>query len=252
MVKLPPSAHPNPNLRPTKSTSDLTIQNNVPPQSTAQMHRSTHDVSLDPRGRPAPTRQENPAPERPSRKDKIQDREQKKLEKKRLAEQKAREKAEAQEQARKDKIRREAEKKAAKEREKATKVYKKKAPPIPQAPPAPPPPTTPHVLAANPLASNPAPSYSTNTLESSISKTSGPPPYAEVASAATNTAAGNSNPGNVSFSKPIDNPSWDMVSQHRQQMSRPATSVVEKGARKNRVLDLQYNTGNDDKNNTDA
>ncbi|XP_063823569.1 uncharacterized protein LOC135073349 [Ostrinia nubilalis] len=252
MVVLPPSTKPEPSLRPTKSTSDLVKQNNLP----AHLTKSSHDVSLDPRGRPASHHQENAAPMRPERKvkNKSQDKEQKKLEKQRLAEQKSREKAEAQEKARKDKIRREAEKKAAQEQAKVMKAAKKKAPAVPQpqvsqAPPVP------HVV-SNRLAANAAPSYSTNTLESSISRTSGPPPYAEtVNSDSPNTTAGNSNPGNVTFSKPIEREtnSWDLISQHRQQMSRPAASGVQKASRKNMVLDLQYKLGNDNnRDNSDA
>lgn len=78
------------------------------------------------------------------------------------------------------------------------------------------------------------PDYSSNTLESSISRSSGPPPYsAEV------VPNENDNTGNTSFSKPVEESSWDLVSQHREQLNRPQTKSTTKP--KSRVLDLNYN-----------
>ncbi|XP_068627978.1 uncharacterized protein [Battus philenor] len=78
------------------------------------------------------------------------------------------------------------------------------------------------------------PVYSSDTLESSISRSSGPPPYS------TDVVPNQQeNSGNISFGKTIDGTStWDLVSQHRQQLNRPrVTSTVK---HKSNVLDLRY------------
>ncbi|XP_039745599.1 stress response protein NST1-like [Pararge aegeria] len=78
--------------------------------------------------------------------------------------------------------------------------------------------------------------YTTNTLESSISKTSGPPPYSSVPEVTTKRI----DTGNTSFAKPVeDTDSWDLISQHRQQMNRQ--TGVGKSAPKQTHLDLHYN-----------
>ncbi|KPI91166.1 hypothetical protein RR46_14670 [Papilio xuthus] len=78
--------------------------------------------------------------------------------------------------------------------------------------------------------------YSSNTLESSISRSSGPPPYsAEVVPNQYD------NTGNTSFSKPLEESSWDLVSQHREQLNRPQAKSSLKPTSK--VLDLHYNAG---------
>ncbi|XP_045533799.1 uncharacterized protein LOC106715687 isoform X2 [Papilio machaon] len=80
------------------------------------------------------------------------------------------------------------------------------------------------------------PQHSSNILESSISRSSGPPPYsAEV------VLNQNDNTGNTSFSKPLEESSWDLVLQHREQLNRPQTKSSTKP--KSRVLDLNYNAG---------
>ncbi|XP_041973270.1 nucleolar protein 58-like isoform X2 [Aricia agestis] len=68
-----------------------------------------------------------------------------------------------------------------------------------------------------------APNYSTNTLDSSISRTSGPPPYTEEPNITPN---GNDNTGNTSFSTPAEDfGSWDLISEHRQQLDRPKAAI---------------------------
>lgn len=247
MVKLPPSFDPEPSLRPAKSTSDIAAARPITlPQQPP--HRSTNDVSLDPRGAAStPNRRSAPPPppERKRRDAKNQEKEQKRLEKQRLAEEKALEKAAAQARAKQEKLQREREKQAAQEQAKVMKRNKKKVPVPPQvetnasaknlAPVPPPPPPQ-------------APSYSTNTLESSISRSTGPPPYSESANTERNgllAAPGNSNPTNVSFGKPISNTtdSWDLISQHREQMNRPAATGLPRAPQKNMVMDLQYKLG---------
>lgn len=252
MVKLPPSFDPEPALRPTKSSSDLLTQAKLPAH--VQLHRSTHDISADPRGAPSANGRASappapPAPPERKRTDakKNQEKEHKKLEKQKLAERKARDKAAALEHMRQEKLAREREKQAALQAKAAKRNKKASAPPT----------------AANPLARSPAPpppppqpSYATNTLDSSISRSSGPPPYSEASNTSVpDVQSGNSHPSNVSFGKPIDNTtdSWDLISQHRQQMNRPVTSSYPKSRQKNMVMDLQYKLGpSDDKDNSEA
>lgn len=80
--------------------------------------------------------------------------------------------------------------------------------------------------------------YSTNTLESSISRSTGPPPYAEDPDELNKDLT-----GNVTYRKPKpkDEGSWDMISQHRQQITRPNASANVSKQNKQMVMDLNYN-----------
>ncbi|XP_038213427.1 kinesin-related protein 12-like [Zerene cesonia] len=81
-------------------------------------------------------------------------------------------------------------------------------------------------------------SYSTNTLESSISRTTGPPPYGEY----PEIIIDDDNTGNITFGRPVDyNSSWNLISQHREEMRKPAASAPIPPRRKK---DLQYRVGN--------
>jgi hypothetical protein len=248
MVKLPPSAEPNPTLRPNKSANDLIKQKNLP----ANLSNSSQDVSRDPRG-PSSSTNRNTTIVVDEKTKPINKKEQAKLEKKRLAEQKAREKAEAQERAKQEKLRKQREKQAAREqakdrerqaareKERQKRAAKEQGKPKRDKNTAPAPPPLPPQ--SNPVAANPAQSYSTNTMLSSISTSSGPPPYADVPKPKETS---NSNSGNVTFSKPIkeETNSWDLISQHREQMSRPVAQDRPRAA-KNMVMDLQYTLGDD-------
>lgn len=178
---------------------------------------------------------------------KEQEKKQQKLEKQRLAEQKKQEKKQNADALKAKKETAAKELKLKKEKEKAEKDQLKKQEkgktnktvttnPLVDN-------NIPQVRITNPLAQSNAvtqPSrgqnYSTNTLESSISRSSGPPPY-------TSEAVPNQqdSTGNTSFSKPInESENWDFISQHRQQMNRPAkinTTSKLKGA------PLSYNVG---------
>lgn len=224
MVSLPPREESLTAVKHTKSTSDLSKSN-----SSQQLRQSTPNVSADPRGGD-PDNISNY-----QRNLKLQEKEQKQLEKQRLAEQKERDKAAAKEQAKQDKMR----EKARKEAETKAKRDKRKAP-APQQVRA-----TAQTKPSIPQAerTNPAPktnaTYSSNTLESSISRSSGPPPYSERVQTNIEQSATSSN---VTFSKPIDASSWDMISAHRQQLSR--TTYEGKKHNKQTVMDLNYNFSN--------
>ncbi|GBP48240.1 hypothetical protein EVAR_96829_1 [Eumeta japonica] len=83
------------------------------------------------------------------------------------------------------------------------------------------------------------PNYSTNTLESSISRSSGPPPYSE--RKAETIPNKNDSSGNTSFGAPVaGGSSWDMISQHRQQIARPAGATVTSMPKH---INLEYNVG---------
>ncbi|CAH0717343.1 unnamed protein product, partial [Brenthis ino] len=245
MVKLPNS---NPIERQSKSTSDLT---RPPPEPVNLSSNLTKNLNS------------NSTPNVPQANTGLtqnQIKEQKKIEKKRLLEQKKRDKLAAQEQKKQEKLRREREKQMQKTQqtpERNKKVRKRTAP---QPTPAPQPavPQTNTVQAAqnntvqvsqnipirhlqkNPVkvSQNPAPQatsqYSTNTLESSISRSSGPPPYSPPEVALNKR----DNTGNISFAAAEDTGSWDLISQHRQQINRPK---VTKTIPKQTHLDLQYN-----------
>lgn len=171
--------------------------------------------------------------------------EQKKLEKQRLADQKKQEKLAEKERQREEKLRKEREKliaqqtRAVEERPKKVeqRKTKKRAAPQPQ-----------QEETQNPAASNPnqRQQYSTNTLESSISKTSGPPPYSSVPEVSPTRI----NVTETSIAKPAaDMDSWGLISQHRQQMNMQAG--IGKSAPKQKLLDLRYNAGNSSSNDNE-
>lgn len=259
VVKLPPASKPNSVKRQSKSTSDLT-QVPIPPPPPPDLRKSTPEISQDPRG----TKVQSAGAGKLSQKNiQKQQNEQLKLDKKRLEEQKKRAKLAAQEQAKQEKLRKEREKAEAQQRAKEAKRIEKenkaknKATGKVKA-------DTP--LRANPLAKGsqaqnprdkpqaqgpsqaPGPQYSTNTLESSISRTSGPPPYAAQDSAPKTTKAAptvvlneRDNTGNTSFAQPAvaSGSSWDMIAQHREQINRK--TFAPEARPKQRVLDLQFN-----------
>lgn len=156
--------------------------------------------------------------------------EQKKLEKKRLEEQKNRQKLALQEQAKQEKLRKEREKKEAQQ----LKKNKKQAPQRPltnplaqgtsQAP-------------SNPIAQSGAAPHSTNTLNSSISKTSGPPPYSDVPQPEIKETETNSN---VQLSKPVETDSWDLVAKHRQNVSTSKSANTTQPAKGQTTMDLNF------------
>lgn len=238
MVKLPDS---NPIERQSKSTGDLTR----PPPEPVNLN-STLANNLNSNSTPN-------LPQVNNRLTQNQIKEQKKLEKKRLLEQKKRDKLAAQEQKKQEKLRREREKQMQKKQqtpERNKKVQKRTAPqPTPPTQAVVPQTNTVQVsqnipirhLQKNPVPvsqKNPAPQatpqYSTNTLESSISRSSGPPPYSPPEVVPNKR----DNSGNTSFVAVEDNGSWDLISQHRQQINRPK---VTKAIPKQTHLDLQYN-----------
>lgn len=236
-----------PRLRPVKSTSNLVQPKTADPN----LRNSTPTISRDPRGAEQVDRNSVP-----SRKElKIQEKEQKSQEKQRSIEQKK----QAQEQAKQEKLMRERAKKEAQKAKSRKKDTKKQAP-IPQTQPQTQPqlqtqPQTRPQTQPQPKTSNPRlqPAYSTNTLDSSISRSSGPPPYSEVPK--SEPAQGTKdNSGNVIFSKPVDTGSWDIISQHREQIGRPVAAVSTDGKRKQMVMDLNYNFGatSNNKENSDA
>ncbi|XP_072942171.1 uncharacterized protein [Epargyreus clarus] len=227
MVKLPPNAHET-GIKPSKSTGDLSKVTNAP----VDVRKSTPNVSA--------------SVTQASKDGKSQLKEQKKLEKERQAEQKKREKLAAQERDKQEKLRKEREKqealqaKQAKEKEKQRK--KKVAPAQPNQK------AVPQQNSLFPKVHS-THSHSTNTLESSISRSSGPPPYSDTPQVILNK---NDNTGNTSFAKPIESSSWDLISQHRQEMSKTTGAIGNKP--KQTTLDLHYNVGNanDDKDNSEA
>lgn len=169
--------------------------------------------------------------------------EQKKLEKQRLAEQKKQEKLAEKERQREEKLRKEREKliakqtKAVEQRPKKIeqRKTKKRAAPQPQQT------DTQNAAASDP---NQRQQYSTNTLESSISKSSGPPPYSSVPELSPTRV---NVTDNTSKAKPAaDMDSWSLISQHREQMNRQAG--IGKSAPKQKILDLNYNAGNSSSN----
>ncbi|CAF4895434.1 unnamed protein product [Pieris macdunnoughi] len=77
--------------------------------------------------------------------------------------------------------------------------------------------------------------YSTNTLESSISRSSGPPPYGEFPEIITDVPD-----SNITFGKPVADSSWDLISQHREQMSKNTTEPIVPKTKQG----VQYKVGN--------
>lgn len=263
MVKLPPSGQ-GAAIKTSKSTNDLSNPYNLPPQ----LRKSTPDVSNDPRGGPSNNRDSSAlhrnakANGKEAKRDsRRQEKEQKELEKKRINEQKKREKAEAQEQARQDKLRIQRDRQIAQQQARDVKLRKeqekKKKGPVPQVPqaaaipqaaavavPLPQPPNPgasilpppPAPQRANPLGKQSKQvAYSTNTLESSISRSSGPPPYSETPRNPEPNRRDNT--GNTSFGRPIESSSWDMISEHRHQISR---TVANEASTKQMMMDLQF------------
>ncbi|XP_035430982.2 myosin-M heavy chain-like [Spodoptera frugiperda] len=270
----PPPVRP---IRQAKSTSDLILDKNLPPN----LRPENPGVSKDPRGAEQDPRNNRIPDKSKERKldaqirvdkqrleeqkklEKQRIEEQKKLEKQRIAEQKKRDKLLLKEQARKEKLRREMEKQS----------KKSKAPPPPMANGAnkanpvaqvrqPQPQTLPP--GANPVAQlrqQPQPSTSnaqptqmtnsTNTLESSISKSSGPPPYSAAKPEGEKDAT-----GNVTYAKPEEEDSWDLISKHRENMNRAAAAAAataaSKSAAKQTVMDLNYKIGEESKDNSEA
>ncbi|XP_073967318.1 uncharacterized protein [Choristoneura fumiferana] len=273
MVKLPPSAQ-GAAIKTSKSTNDLSNPYNLSPQ----LRKSTPDVSTDPRGGPSHNRDSSALHRNAKANSKEvktdlrrQEKEQKELEKKRINEQKKREKAEAQEQARQDKLRIQRDRQIAQQQARDVKLRKEQEKkkkgrcrkclnqaaavaqePLPRAPNTgtsiPPPPPAPQ--RANPLGKQTA--YSTNTLESSISRSSGPPPYSEIPRNPEPNRKDNT--GNTSFGRPIETSSWDMISEHRHQISR---TVANEASTKQMMMDLQFSferaqTNGNDRNNSEV
>lgn len=170
------------------------------------------------------------AAQQQAKRDKLAAQEQQKKDKKAAQEQQKQDKLAAQEQQKQEKLRKKAEKKGQAGTSQDRSQPKVRPNPVKQAPvPLPMPGPT------NPLTQRPA-GYSTNTLESSISKISGPPPY----SATEGIQIARDNTENITLAQPAgETGSWDMVSQHRQQLHRPAN--VGKTATKQKHLDLNYN-----------
>ncbi|XP_047989045.1 uncharacterized protein LOC125228501 [Leguminivora glycinivorella] len=221
MVKLPPSTE---TIKTSKSANDLTEPYNLPPE----LRKSSPNVSTDPRGGPSNNRGSSVLYKNAKKnaKDDKKDKEKKKAKKQRLAE----EKKKAQEQAKQDKLRIQRDKKIAEQQAKDVKARKKESKKaLPQA-------TVTKSLVPKEPQKNPLGRVATNTLESSISRSSGPPPYTEQVKPEKHVNR-NDSTGNTSFSKPIESSSWDMISEHRSQMSR---NPVASGSRqKQMVLDLQ-------------
>ncbi|XP_023948856.2 putative mediator of RNA polymerase II transcription subunit 26 [Bicyclus anynana] len=224
----------------SKSTSELT----KPSNEAMNVRKSVPDIS-----------------QTASQPPQINIKEQKKLEKQRLAEQKKQEKLAEKERQRAEKLRKATEKQKvvqpsaaqSQPQNQEQKKPKKRAAPQPQKQS-----TAPQVqqqrtqqstqpsnrqskqqLPRTPSDARHKQQYTTNTLESSISKSSGPPPYSSVSEISPNTHDGT---GNTSFSTPVeDMDSWGLISQHRQQMNRQAG--VSKSSSKQKHLDLNYNAG---------
>ncbi|CAH0629029.1 unnamed protein product [Chrysodeixis includens] len=252
-------------IRQVKSTSDLIREKNLPPNLTQE----NPGVSEDPRGAqstndirykpPEIVKEKKLDAQRIVEKQRLE--EQKKIEKQRIEEQKKQQKRlqeeqkkqqklAAQEQAKQEKLRKEREKKEA-QLAKNNKKVKGAAPQRPLANPLSQNAQAPSPVATTsniPIPPPPPPQYSTNTLESSISRSSGPPPYNDV-------PVGESR-GNVSYSKPVDTGSWDMISKHREQMtSRPVNAAPVRPARqaKQTVMDLNYKVdGSDSRENENS
>uniref|UniRef100_A0A2A4JYV8 Uncharacterized protein n=2 Tax=Heliothis virescens TaxID=7102 RepID=A0A2A4JYV8_HELVI len=240
---------PTPPMRKIKSTSDLIKNKNLPPN----LRQENPGVSQDPRGAEKDIRNKNPPDserkldaQRRVEKQRLEEQkkiekqrieEQKKLEKQRAAEQKSREKQAQKEQAKQEKLRKEKEKEEAKRNK-----PKKRAAPQPASNPL-----AQASTSNNPLAQGSRQmSHSTNTLDSSISKSSGPPPY----SAVPNGEGEKDSTGNVTYAKPVDTGSWDMISQHRENIKRPVN--VRPAATKQTVMDLNYKMEDGNKENSEA
>ncbi|XP_075972710.1 uncharacterized protein LOC142974331 isoform X2 [Anticarsia gemmatalis] len=271
---VPPPIPPEPatgQLRQTKSTSDLVREKNLPPK----LRPAQSGVSLDPRGadnnnRDSRTLAIDPKNKRQldaqKRVEKQRQEEQKKLEKKRLEEQKKLEKQQADEQKKREKLAQQEQAKQAKlekERQKKEaqqlKKDKKTKRQAPQKPLANPLAQSSSQQASNPLAQGSGTQYNTNTLDSSISKSSGPPPYSEAPNQGSPQTSKNPKPSdpssNVTFSKPIDTGSWDMISQHRHNViiNRQVNNAPPPPKGKQTTMDLNFSLGEENrKDNSEA
>ncbi|XP_049865348.1 ubiquitin carboxyl-terminal hydrolase 8 [Pectinophora gossypiella] len=242
MVKLPPVFQPDPtdpDVIKSKSTSNLAQPANVP----THLSKSTPNISTDPKGGKNNDRNSTDIRKPNTKEAKNQEKQQKKLEKQRLVEQKKQEKIEAQERAKQEKLQKERAKVEAQERAKQEKLVKErekaeaqrrakeakgqkqknKTKPVTKT-------KANNPLARGPDAASGTSPYTTNTLDSSISKTSGPPPYSDdqppiQASNPSMVQNANDDTGNTSFGKPIETDNtWDMIAQHRQQINRVPVS----------------------------
>ncbi|XP_053599728.1 ubiquitin carboxyl-terminal hydrolase 8-like [Plodia interpunctella] len=257
MVTLPLN---NGAMKPSKSTNDM----REPEFRTVILNKSTPDISLDPRGASNHNNRISAEVELRHPKKSDEKNNNQKLSKKQQNEQKARENADrklikkrqdeqkAREKAAQDLAKKEAKEKLKQEKEQAklakakNKKTKDKAPPLPLSPP-------PQTSTAPPDYINnlpPRQPTQTDTLRSDINRSSGPPPYSE----SPHNIPPQASTSNVSFGRPIDNTpsSWDLVNQHRQQMSRPTATIG--GAKKQMIMDLQYNMKHNanDKDNSEA
>lgn len=285
-LKLPPAKNPASTQGQSKSTSDLTQIQNPP----SNLHKSTPAISQDPGGNNSNT--VSAEPRKLNQKDiQKQQNEQLKLNKKQLEEKKKRDKLAAQQQAKEEKLRKEREKVDAQQRAKEAKKIEKEnkskgknkdkgkantTKPLARGPQGQGPSAQPqaqgprsqpqaHGSHTQPQVQGPSHAprteYSTNTLESSISKTSGPPPYTpQDRTKAEPVVVRNESDstGNTSFAKPANagGSSWDMIAQHREQINRQTFAPANRP--KQMVLDLQFNadgpsgSSSDDKGNSEV
>ncbi|KAJ2950782.1 hypothetical protein O0L34_g9047 [Tuta absoluta] len=182
MVKLPPSFQPDPTapgvIQASKSTGDLRQQTQLQ-KLQPELRKSTPAVSTDPRG--AESRQLTESRNTNNAAPKDNQKEQIKWNKKQIAEQKKQDKLQAQQRAKEEKLRNDREKAEIKERAKQEKlrVQREKAEAAKSKKEANKNKNNAPKTRTNPLAQGPnAPlPYTSNTLQSSISKSSGPPPY---------------------------------------------------------------------------
>lgn len=201
----PSTAKPNTSelvrgIKPSKSTSDLTTQYDKPKDT----RKSTSDLLSS-------------STERNGKKLINSHREQNKIEKQKSLEHNT-EKVSSRDHGTEQKIRQ-----AKKEHQSQPRTSREAKTRREKKPPAPQPPHTSNTEVNY--------NYSSGTLVSSISRSSGPPPYTE--ELVPNQSDGT---GNTSFAKPVETSSWDLVSHHRQQLSRPLAPPSRKGT----VLDLGY------------
>lgn len=246
MIKLQ-SSSVKPVVRSSKSTSDL---RNAPEAPEALNVRNSHpnvsqvdNVQLTKNQIKEQKKLEKKRLDEQKNLEKKRLAEQKKLEKRQLEKQKKRDRIAAQEQKKQENLRKKQERQTQsvqKPSERNRQVHKRTAPqPSSQS----------SVPNPNPVSSEPKPinrqgkvvpqtqAYSTNTLESSISRSSGPPPYAPPETVPNSS----DDTGNTRFAPTNDTSSWDLISQHRQEISRPK---VTKTVPKQTHLDLNYNVGN--------
>lgn len=229
-----------PNLQQTNNNVQLTKsqireQKNLEKKNLAEQKKRDRLAALEQKKRDKAAQEQlkkdKLAAQQQAKRDKLAAQEQQKRDKKAAQEQQKQDKLAVQEQRKQEKLRKTTEKRgqqAGTSQDRSKPIERPN--PLKQAPLPPPMPGP-----TNPLTQRPA-AYSTNTLESSISKSSGPPPY----SATEGIQIARDNTENITFAQPAsDTGSWDMVSQHRQQLHRPGN--VGKTATKQKHLDLNYN-----------